>query len=260
MKAALSAGAHRLLNAVGIEVRLVRNMVNAERLKRINREVDAWQVLAHRKFSCVLDIGANEGQFLRLARRLWPDAHVHSFEPLPEVFGVLAEVSASLGQSSVHNTGLGDKIESRAMHQSALSPSSSLLPMADLHRSEWPESAASRDVDIELTTLDLWAADHEPELRLPLLVKIDVQGFERAVIDGGSETIARADVVVVEVSYYPLYEGQALFAEVHDSLRALGFVHRGCIEQFASKDKRRVLFADAIFENVRLQGRIPSDE
>ena len=112
LKASLSAVAHRFLNALGIEVRLVRNVLNAERLRRVNREIDAWQVLAHRKFASVLDIGANEGQFLRLARRLWPDAHVHSFEPLPEVFGVLAKVSASLGQSSVHNTGLGDKIES----------------------------------------------------------------------------------------------------------------------------------------------------
>jgi len=47
------------------------------------------------------------------------------------------------------------------------------------------------------------------------------------------------------------YQDQPLFAQILAGMTELGFVHRGNIEQFASKDGTRVLFADAIFENTR---------
>ena len=44
---------------------------------------------------------------------------------------------------------------------------------------------------------------------------------------------------------------QPLFAAIHTRMNELGFIYRGNVEQFTSKDKTRVLFADAIFENTR---------
>lgn len=245
---AMSTLIHRALNALGVEVRLVRNLRAARIARQRDHELDAWRGMASRRFGTILDIGANEGQFAAMARSLWPQATIHSFEPIPAVHAVLAARFADDPAVVTHAIGLSDQAGTSIIHCSEFSPSSSLLPMGQLHREEWPQSAAHTDVEVCLRRLDDLAL--APLASGPLLVKIDVQGFEAQVIAGGEATLRRASHVVLEVSFHELYEGQPLFADIHDQLRALGFAYRGNIEQFQSKDKTRVLFADAIFENL----------
>jgi FkbM family methyltransferase len=237
-----------LLHAVGVDVRLIKNLEAAAQAARRDQEFLAWSLLGHCGFETVLDIGANEGQFATLARRLWPRAVIHSFEPLPDVHRLLLSNLGALGDAHAHRVALSDRNGHSVMNASAFSPSSSLLPMADLHRSEWPQSAQHQSIEVPIMRLDDWAAKH-PLGAGPSLIKIDVQGHELAVIGGGRETIRRACAVALEVSFHELYRGQALFEQIFDAMRGLGFVYRGNIEQFRSKDGQRVLYADAVFEN-----------
>ena len=65
----------------------------------------------------------------------------------------------------------------------------------------------------------------EADIRSPAYMKIDVQGMELDVFNGAKETLGRSLVGVrTEVSFYPIYEGQPLFAEVDQALRPYGFV------------------------------------
>ncbi len=245
-----------LLNALGLDIRLTRNLRAAALAARKDQEFHAWSLLQHRRFVSVLDIGANEGQFATLARRLWPQAQIHSFEPLPKVHAVLQQTLNGLGNAHAHALALSHRAGKTVMHASAFSPSSSLLPMADLHRSEWPQSVEQTAVEVTMARLDDWARAQQIAAG-PQLIKIDVQGHEKAVIDGGQQTLRCADVVALEVSFYVLYEKQPLFAEIFRAMSELGFVYRGNIEQFRSKDGRRVLYADAVFENLE---RVSADE
>jgi len=54
-------------------------------------------------------------------------------------------------------------------------------------------------------------------------LKMDVQGAERAVIEGAAAMLREVTVIHTEVEFVPLYEGQPLFAEVDQALRANGF-------------------------------------
>lgn len=59
------------------------------------------------------------------------------------------------------------------------------------------------------------------------LIKIDTQGSELMILQGGGRTVMNALVVEVEVSFEPLYEYQPLFGEVDEELRVRGFAfHR----------------------------------
>lgn len=242
---------HALFNGFGFEVRLLKNLGKDAADKRAEMERQKWRVLANFDIKTVLDIGANEGQFARQMRSELPACTIYSFEPLPDVFRVLASNFADDSMVVPVQLALGDRDGVEAMHRSEFSPSSSLLPMSQLHKSEWPHTALHTRVEIQLTTLDSWALKLDRDVSDGLLIKMDVQGYELAVIKGGTETLQLACLLIVEVSYHALYEGQPLFAEIHENLRALGFIYRGNIEQYYSDKSDQILFADAVFENTR---------
>ena len=60
-----------------------------------------------------------------------------------------------------------------------------------------------------------------------MLLKLDVQGGELAVLEGGPRTLEHVQAVLVEVSFVELYTGQPLADKVFDRLRTLGFTCRG---------------------------------
>eukprot|EP00928_Gymnodinium_smaydae_P016841 TRINITY_DN16374_c0_g1_i1.p1 TRINITY_DN16374_c0_g1~~TRINITY_DN16374_c0_g1_i1.p1 ORF type:complete len:418 (-),score=50.09 TRINITY_DN16374_c0_g1_i1:32-1135(-) len=65
-----------------------------------------------------------------------------------------------------------------------------------------------------------------PEERIDYL-KLDVQGYELAVLKGAEKALKDVLVVHTEVEFVEMYEGQPLFAEVDQFMRKAGFVfHR----------------------------------
>jgi FkbM family methyltransferase len=56
------------------------------------------------------------------------------------------------------------------------------------------------------------------------LLKIDVQGAEVSVFNGGRERLQRAVAVHTEVCFLSLYKGQPLFGEIDLELRSLGLI------------------------------------
>lgn len=72
----------------------------------------------------------------------------------------------------------------------------------------------------------------------PAFMKIDVQSMEVEVFDGGERTL-QEDLVGIrtEVSFFPMYEDQPLFAEIDQRLRRNGFVPMRWLE---SHEWRRV--------------------
>ncbi len=78
------------------------------------------------------------------------------------------------------------------------------------------------------------------------LIKIDVQGLEHLVIEGGAETLSRTKAVFTEVSFRPLYEGSSVFHEIHDLMTARGFV-MAALEPGYRMGSGELLQADALF-------------
>jgi FkbM family methyltransferase len=66
--------------------------------------------------------------------------------------------------------------------------------------------------------------DDIPQITGADFLKLDVQGAELDVLNGGDRVLAEALVVHTEVEFVEMYKGQPLFAEVDQRLRKSGFV------------------------------------
>ncbi len=72
----------------------------------------------------------------------------------------------------------------------------------------------STDSDCQLSAADIPAGS---------MLKIDVQGFERDVVEGASQVMRNFETLLIESSFQPLYEGEWTFLEMVDEMASLGF-------------------------------------
>ena len=196
------------------------------------------------KFNTILDVGANTGQFALKMRSIFPNAMIYSFEPIPTVFDLLLENFKGDKKFKGFNFGLGNKTEMMSFNLNEFSDSSSLLKMTDVHKTNFPHTNNESSITISVEKLDVVFKD---EIISPLLIKLDVQGFEDKVIFGGENIISKADLIITEVSFYELYENQTLFDKIYTDLRKLGFEYIGNYDQLRSPLNNKILQADAIF-------------
>jgi hypothetical protein len=80
-----------------------------------------------------------------------------------------------------------------------------------------------------------------------LFVKIDTQGYEDKVLNGGIGTIKRATVLQTELSLIELYSGQKLIIEMIEKIKEMGFELWGIEPAFVDSNNGRMLQVDAIF-------------
>lgn len=196
----------------------------------------------------VLDIGANTGQFARLIHAALPEAAIISFEPLPDCYEILRQALPAESGFQALNCAIGDQDGELEFFRSAHSPSSSFLTMTEFHKEAFPESAGgqeSRPLRVPVRKLD--DITRNLSLQDNLLVKMDVQGYEDKVIAGGAAILKRTKVVIVEMSFLPLYQGQPLFDDIYRKLVDLGFTFQGNIQQAFHPVDGRIVSADSVF-------------
>ncbi len=193
----------------------------------------------------VLDIGANVGQFATTIHHLLPEATIHSFEPLEDCFELMVKRMTGVSHFFAYKVAIGSEDSIVDFERNDFTQSSSVLPMAELHRQAFPWSAASRVVQVESRRLD--SILHDTVLTPHLLIKIDVQGYEDKVLLGGEATIRSADFVIIETSFEALYKGQASFEQIYEMMIGYGFKYGGNIDQLLSPSDGVILHADALF-------------
>jgi len=83
------------------------------------------------KLHTLVDIGANRGQFVLVARYIYPGAIIHSFEPLPGPAMIFRQVFKNDKNVYLYESAIGDQSGKATIHISARDDSSSLLPITD---------------------------------------------------------------------------------------------------------------------------------
>lgn len=190
----------------------------------------------------IIDVGANVGQFAVAAAKLFPSANVHSFEPNPACVTKLRNNLRKLGNVFIYPLALGDETGQVEFHVNSHSHSSSILPLDESHRKAFPSAFETGTIKVELSTLD--SVFKDIHLAKPVLLKLDVQGYEDRALRGGTSLLKRVDYVVLEASFKPMYKDEMLFIDIvhlmekngFSFLRPIGFLHDPSTEEIIQMD------------------------
>lgn len=169
----------------------------------------------------LIDVGANVGQFSLLVRATHPNAEIRAFEPLAAMAEAFAALFRDDPAVKLHRVAAGDLPGAVEINVSGRPDSSSLLPISARQNEIFPGTAKASVETVEVVRIDDCIAAEE--LAKPILVKLDVQGFELQALRGMPKLLSDAQYVYAEVSFLELYEGQALAHELIAWLAGSGF-------------------------------------
>jgi FkbM family methyltransferase len=193
----------------------------------------------------IIDVGANIGQFAIASSSIYPQAIIYSFEPNP---GCVAKMKRNVSHKkniNIFAMGLGDHDAMFDLHINSHSHSSSFLALSDNHKQVFPDAVEKRRISVNVKTLDHIFQDIQ--LTPPILLKLDVQGFEAAVLAGASETLQKVDYILVETSFKELYKGEAIFRDLLSMIEVSGFSFLRPIDFLTDDNTGEVLQMDALF-------------
>lgn len=118
--------------------------------------------------------------------------------------------------------------------------------MHENHKIAAPVSQYVSTQRCEVKTLD--SIDHPYLLEnLPTFLKIDTQGFEFDVLDGGRAILGRVAGAQIELSLVELYAGQMLFDQMLEYLANYGLHLWSVVPGFKSPKSGRMLQMDGVF-------------
>ena len=181
-----------------------------------NGELRVLEAIARtRRVTTVFDVGANVGDWAAVAARCLPDATVHAFEIAPASAFALRESTRSEPRIVVNGFGLSDEEATVPLKVfGGTSPFSSMIDYPHAEPATWTEAVVRRG-DAYLAECGIASVD---------VLKVDVEGAERRVLDGFAETFDRGAIDVVQLEY-----GRAnaisrfLLADIHQFFVARGF-------------------------------------
>lgn len=226
---------------------------NLRRWRKYDFQIDQYRRYTQKwlqdlEITTVLDIGANVGQAAMILTHAFPKATIYSYEPLPDCFDQLSDLTKYIPNLKVFNLAIGAKEGEAEFERNQYTVSSSMLKIASTHVENFPQTANTSTTKVPVARLDSVVKNIQSIGNL--LIKIDVQGYEMQVMEGGRETLRKAKVVLTETSLETLYEGQGLFTDVLTEMQKLGFRYAGSFDQLYGSLDGRVLQQDSIFVKI----------
>ena len=155
----------------------------------------------------VVDAGANRGQTIATILAILPGATIHSFEANPFFFSVLDKIRDLTGpQVHVYHNGLGDRDAILPFYIPSVNGEEFLEEATlclDIFDKPWVKSRYDARGTIQLKTIEVEIRKGDDFALAPDLLKVDVEGFELAVLTGFARSIGlHQPVLLVENSDY----------------------------------------------------------
>jgi FkbM family methyltransferase len=215
--------------------------------------LSSYQILENVAHHCndigtVIDVGANQGQFALATTHKFPNAKIISFEPLPDLYARFNANVQGNKNITAYNLALGNETGTIDFYRNEHSHASSVLPISHEQVAALPETSKTAKTQVKISKLD--DVVQASELIGKTLLKLDVQGYEKNVLEGAPKLLSAVDFVLFEASFIPMYEGEPLFEEMHAYLNNRGYAIVGPVGFLQGKDNS-ILQMDFLYRNIK---------
>lgn len=164
----------------------------------------------------IYDIGSCVLHWTKEAKKIWPDAKIILFDAFQPAEFLYSDYDYYVGVLSNTN----NKIVKFYQND--------LMPGGNSYYREIGSANANKifpeDKYVELKTRTLDSIVNEYNFPLPDLIKIDVQGAEKDIIEGGQNTIKHCKRIIIELQYKEYNLGAPKAPETQKYIEDLGWI------------------------------------
>lgn len=211
----------------------------------------------------ILDIGSMDGWETINLSRIFHDADVHCFEPVPSNNQICSD----------HIQQYVDPEDQHKVHLHRIALNNQTGPMTFYAINEW-EAAKRGKINrgmgskYELMDPDMWPWEHNKQMPITVMgytvsdwakennidridgIWMDVQGAELDVLQGISDDLFnKLQFIMTEAGLKPYYHGQSLKSQMDEFLKSKGFVEWLPAQQVAHEYEANVIYLNAAMCN-----------
>ena len=219
-------------------------------------ETHLSQLLPKLGIDCLLDVGANQGQYGIMLRKAGYRGRIVSFEPVKASFDILKARASRDPHWRVCHYALGAKAGEKTIHVSRSSVMASFLEATDYSHRQFPEGMpVVREEKVRIRTLDQVFGEVTEGLKAPrVFLKMDTQGFDLQVFAGAKRSLPEVRGLQTEISIQAIYEKMPDYLESLAVYTKAGFVMSGLYP--VSRDRQTL----ALIELDCVMRRVPQRE
>lgn len=182
------------------------------------------EILERLSINCVLDVGANRGQFGTILRQLGYRGWIVSFEPVRANLETLQAVAAAAEPWRVLPYALGANDGCSKINVTQQTEFSSFLVPRQESQVSFPGNHVSGTEEVEVRRLDSVFDACMVGIPSPrIYVKLDTQGFDLEVARGAEATLNKVLALQTEIGFRPIYNGMTGFQDSISYFQARGF-------------------------------------
>lgn len=211
---------HQLANSLGYD--LIRHKKSHLELKD-----HLPKILAHYGIDTLIDVGANEGQFLSIIKESGFTGRTFSFEPIPAMAQMIVEKFKGDARTKIFNMALGESDSVLELNVYDSSVFSSFKTTNQFSKENFPEHVKLKEkISVPVKRMDEVLAK-EINKDNAVFLKVDTQGFDLEVMKGATGILPQVKAVTFECSVIPIYDGCPNYLETIEYFSQLGFVPSG---------------------------------
>lgn len=217
-----------LFSAIARPVRSALNRAGFDmvRLRNSQSTLDTHvaSVLTAHAIDCVIDVGANIGQYGKFIRDLGFQGPIISFEPVAATFEQLKIAASEDPLWHVYPFALGAAEGSQAIHVYSSSQFASFHQATEYARDTWHSLDTSADESVQVRRLDgMFEELRKLTGASNFYLKIDTQGHDKAVLEGAQEALRSVRAMQSELSMIAVYHATPRAPEMLKYFHAHGF-------------------------------------
>lgn len=185
-------------------------------------------IIRSHSIQCVIDVGANRGQYGSFLRKLGYSGHIVSFEPVSSVYEILVEEARSDPKWHCFNLALGENTEVKKINVYNSTDFSSFLHAKDYAKKIWRSLEKSQIEIVSIVRLDDVA---DEIIRMTgcseFYLKMDTQGYDYHVFKGAIDTLKYVVAMQSELSIINIYDDMPDSLEMLKCFNDYGFLIAG---------------------------------